>query len=157
VGGEKDWGRRVVVKVVCHQVLRLAAERLGWRMMAEAICLRCGSAKGKPWETCTRCRFDPTRDEDSLVRSAYLSVGRFDDPAEQERYRVELDRVGGEIQRGLEPAFAEAELARLARQRKEIEAISPSAVWGAVARLFLPAAVLIAALFGLAWAIRLAR
>jgi hypothetical protein len=98
---------------------------------------------------------DPAADEETLIKSVYLSVGRFAEPADKERYRVELDGLGTEIKRGVEPAFVETELARLARQRNDVGAVRPLAAWGAVFRLFLPAMVLLALLFGLVFAMRL--
>ena len=123
--------------------------------MAEAICLRCGNRKKAPWERCKRCGYDPTaNDEESLVKSVYLSVGRFADLTDKERYRKELDQIAGDIERGDHPVFIESELVRLRAQRITTERIPSSAAWGAVLRLFLPAVGLLLLLFGIAYVIR---
>ena len=125
--------------------------------MAEAICLRCGMAKSRAWKPCKRCSFDPTIDDQSLVRSVYLSTGRFTDPAEQACYRKELNEIGRLIEEGVTPEFVEADLVRLATQKTRVDSIGPLTVWGAVFRLFLPAIAFLAFLFALAFIIRLAR
>lgn len=106
--------------------------------MAEAICLRCGAAKSRPWQKCRRCGFSPEADQDCLVKSVYLSVARFDDSARAAEYEAVLDVVGKRIRAGHEPEFDLAELDRLAKQREVVESVPMSAVWGALFRFFLP-------------------
>lgn len=107
--------------------------------MADAICLRCGFEKSAPWKKCKRCEFDPAGDEEALIRSVYLSVGRFSDSEEVAAYRLELDHVGHGIERGDKPIFLEREIARLRSEKRSFEQVPISAVWGAVFRLFFPA------------------
>jgi hypothetical protein len=95
-------------------------------------------AKRQPWSTCRDCGFDPERREEDLVRSVYLSIGRFDEDDERKRYRTKLDEVGQAIRRGEQPAFDEAELERLRAQKAAVEAVPPSAAWNAVLWFFLP-------------------
>lgn len=123
--------------------------------MADAICVRCGHAKSKPWATCERCGLDPVADEEVLVKSVYLSTGRFVAPEEKARYRGELDRIGAAIEGGAQPAFIDAELVRLRAQRGLVKQIPPSTAWGAVLRLFLPAIGLLILLFSIAYVVRI--
>ncbi len=122
--------------------------------MAEAVCLRCGDKKPAPWRKCKRCRYDPRGDEDALVKSVYLSVGRFTDPTEQGGYRVELDRLATGIERGEPPTFPKSELDRLRAQKELFDRVGLLPVWGAVFRLFLPAIGLLILLFGIAYVLR---
>jgi hypothetical protein len=119
--------------------------------MAEAICLQCGNKKSIPWKKCRQCRYDPRHDADpdALVKSVYLSVGRYDDQVEQVRYRSELDDISIKIERGEQLFFSEVELVRLRKQKVLVESIPDSAVLGALIRLFLPAVGFIALMFGL--------
>jgi hypothetical protein len=124
-------------------------------MMATALCLRCGHNKPAPRKKCKRCGFDPTiGNDDALVRSVYLSVGRFTEAAETERYAVELDQIRADIEGGKQPTFDNTELARLRAQMSAFKEVPLSAVWGALLRLFLPAVGLILGLLVLAYLIR---
>lgn len=107
--------------------------------MAEAICLRCGNRKKAPWEKCNRCGYDPSGDEEAVIRSVYLSVGRFAESERKAAYRAELDRLGLALERGEQLMFPDAELARLRAEKKLFNSIPRSAVWRAVLRHFLPA------------------
>ena len=122
--------------------------------MAEAICLRCGNQKRAPWEKCNRCGYDPSGDEEALIRSVYLSVGRFAESERKATYRTELDRMGLVLERGEQLMFPEAELVRLRAEKKLFNSIPRSAVWGAVLRLFLPAIGLLLLLFVAAYLLR---
>ena len=104
--------------------------------MAEAICVRCGNKKSTPWEKCGRCGCDPNRDEDALVKSVYLSVGRVREPDAKARYRTDLDRIGEALQAGEQPTFPESELARLKAEKAFVESVRPSAAWAAILRQF---------------------
>lgn len=93
-------------------------------MMADAICLRCGAPKKQAWHRCRRCRFDPKGDRDALVKSVYLSVGRYEDDARRDAYRVELDQVRRELEAGTPPVYDDQELARLEAQRRLTESVT---------------------------------
>jgi hypothetical protein len=126
-------------------------------VMAQAICLRCGKQKQAPWEKCNRCGYDPSGDEEALIRSVYLSVGRFTEPERKATYRTELDRMGLALERGEQVIFPDAELTRLRAKKKSFNSIPRSAVWGAVLRLFLPAMGLLLLLFVAAYLLRIYR
>jgi hypothetical protein len=113
---------------------------------ADALCARCGSAKRRPWRKCARCGLDPALDEELLVQSVYLSVERFEDGGERQRYRKELGELAQRMRAGERPAFDQRELARLRKQRRLVASVPFSAVLGALFRLFLPAIVVIAIL-----------
>jgi hypothetical protein len=125
--------------------------------MAEAICVRCGNKKSTPWEKCGRCDCDPSRDEDTLVKSVYLSVGRFREPNAKARYRTDLDRISDALEAGEQPTFQEGELARLKAEKAFVESVRPSVAWAAILRLFLPALGFLMLLFGIAYMIRMLR
>ena len=110
-----------------------------------AVCIRCGAAKEVPWDVCAECSFEP-KDSEELVRSVYLSTGRYDDNADKELYRRSLTDVSHQIRRGVEADYDEAELARLREQRRLVNSVPMRAVWGAVFRLFLPALLVIVVL-----------
>jgi hypothetical protein len=115
--------------------------------MANALCLKCGSGKRHPWRACRRCGFKPAPHSEDLVRSVYLSIGRFSDPGEAEAYQKELDEVGERIRRGDAVTFRADELARLREERDALARVPMSAVWGAVFRLFAPVIALVALVF----------
>ena len=92
--------------------------------MSSAFCVRCGSGKDRPWNSCGQCGLDPSSDESLLIRSVYLSLGRYEDPDEQERYRPELERLAGIVRAGGEIAYDPGELARLAEQKAMVESVS---------------------------------
>ncbi len=115
--------------------------------MAEAICLRCGVDKHQPWSACRSCNYDPMSDEEALVKSVYLSVGRFEDGDERREYQRELDEVARDIQQGHDPEFDEAELQRLRAQKADVESVPASTVWNAAFRLFLPGVGILVLLF----------
>ena len=98
--------------------------------MGQAICLQCGAIKQRPYVACPQCGFDPSGDEEALVRSVYLSTGRFhDDEAEQERYANQLKDVSELIRRGEEPEFDPAELSRLRQQYHDVRSVTLRAVF----------------------------
>ena len=108
-----------------------------------AICIRCGNEKREPWRICGQCGFDPATDEEALIKSVYLSTGRFDQHPEQEAYVRSLRIFATSIQAGEFISYDAAELDRLKRQRAQVEEFSP---WGPLLRLFLPAMLFIGAL-----------
>ena len=111
--------------------------------MAKAICIRCGHAKSRPWKACRKCGFDPSDDEEALAKSVYLSAGRFEDAARQAAYERELDKVGMALSQGQSITYDKPELERLLEQKRTLERIPALAPWGAVARFFLPAVILL--------------
>ena len=122
--------------------------------MAEAVCIRCGNRKPAPWGACTKCHYDPTADSEALIKSVYLSAGRFSEPDRKTRYRAELEKVAAAMEQGHQPTFEEAELIRLKAQKDFVERTTPSAAWRAVLRFFLPAIVLLTLLYGVAYLLR---
>ncbi len=116
--------------------------------MTDAVCIRCGSRKRTPWRRCRRCGLDPSGDPETLVRSVYLSTARFEAPDERRAWAATLDAVAARIEAGTPPEFGDGELRRLRAQRDAVRRVPASAVWRAVLRLFLPALVFLAILFG---------
>lgn len=117
--------------------------------MEMAICIRCGAKKKRPYHKCRSCGLDPKGDEAALVRSVYLSTGRYEDPDEAGRYVEELERHAAAIRAGQEVAYDEDELARLRRQKHLVESVPFSAVLGAMFRSFLPGILLLAGILAL--------
>lgn len=111
--------------------------------MAQAICIACGHAKSAPWRRCRSCGLEPTNDDITMVKSVYLSTGRFDQAEEKECYEKELDAVGQRIGAGESYCYDEAELARLLSQKRLVEKIPARAVWAAIGRLLLPGVLLV--------------
>ncbi|HVR39062.1 MAG TPA: hypothetical protein VMU84_08190 [Thermoanaerobaculia bacterium] len=117
-----------------------------------AICISCGTSKKRPWARCSRCGFDPSRDEMSLVKSVYLSTERYDDVDDQERYEGELRRLSGTIREGsLE--YDANELDRLRKQKRDVEDVRPLNV---LFRIFLPALLFLGGLLALLLLLRYA-
>lgn len=112
-----------------------------------AVCIKCGAFKNAPWKTCSRCHLDPTQREGDLLRSVYLSVGRFADPEEQKRYRETLVEIARGIEGGQLPEFDAAELERLRKEKVLVDSVPARAVWGAVIRMFVPAILFLLLLF----------
>ena len=111
--------------------------------MVDSVCPRCGTSKKRPWKACSNSCLDPADDEEALVKSVYLSVERFEDGTERRRYRKELDEIARRMRAGESPEFDEAELKRLRKQKRLVESVPASAVWGAVFRFFLPVVVVV--------------
>ncbi len=114
--------------------------------MPVAICLECGSAKNAPWKTCEDCGLNPNNDPDALVRSVYLSVGRFDSSDDRKAYEDELAVFAACLRRGEEVTFDANEVARLREQRAEVESVSTSDLIGTLFRFFLPGSLFLLAL-----------
>jgi hypothetical protein len=116
--------------------------------LVKAICIRCGQYKAAPSRTCGRCHLDPSSDDELLVRSAYFSVERFEKPSDREAYCRELEKIAESLKAG-EPGTAdERELERLRAQLRLVREVGWRNVLGALARIFLPAMVVLAALYG---------
>lgn len=88
--------------------------------MPKAICLRCGQAKRAPWQVCLDCKFDPNGDAESLIKSVYLSAGRFDDNDAIKKYETVLEQFSQKIKNGKEISFDPSDLDRLRLQRVEV-------------------------------------
>ena len=104
-------------------------------------------------QRCRRCAFEP-EDDESRLRSAYLSILRLqdEDAADDEvrqRLGAELDTTGAAIRAGTPPTFDAAEMGRLRKTAEAIDSLPASAPWMYLLRLFLPAILLIAALFAI--------
>ncbi len=117
--------------------------------MAKAICISCGNHKEEPWRKCEQCGYDPSEDEDAMLRSVYLSSARFEEAGDKRRYELELDQVACMIARGEMLPFDDAELNRLRIEKRAVDAVPSRRVWCALARLFIPAMMLL----GLLWLI----
>lgn len=68
--------------------------------MGQSICIQCGDEKDAPWKICKTCSFDPRSTSEHLVKSVYLSVGRFDDVEMQLAYKQDLKRFALLIKSG---------------------------------------------------------
>jgi hypothetical protein len=88
------------------------------------------------------------------VRSVYLSLGRFEGELERDRYAAELTETAATLKTGGAVAFIPSELERLSKQLRVVRSVTPRMAWGAIGRLFLPAAVFIVALVTIAWFLR---
>jgi hypothetical protein len=122
--------------------------------VALAICIRCGNEKREPWWKCRRCGLDPMKDEETLVKSVYLSTGRYEDGNDQIRYETELLQVAEAIKNGENVGYEEGDLARLRKEKSLVEQFSP---WRAVLRFFLPAILFIGGLITVYLALRYMR
>jgi hypothetical protein len=114
--------------------------------MSKCICISCGAQKRAPYARCRCCGLDPSTDEASLVKSVYLSTGRFvtgsETDEEEERkaqYAAELDDLARALRSGKQVNYDPDELARLSAQYRLMKSVPRRAIWGAVFRTFLPA------------------
>lgn len=123
--------------------------------MPEAICLRCGFEKDAAWARCSRCSFDPTTKSDDLVKSVYLSVGRFDADDEKKLYRKALTDMSRDIEDGKSIRYDKTEILRLTKQKSMMEKIPWFAPWIAVGELFLVPAIFVFGMLILAKLIKL--
>jgi hypothetical protein len=123
----------------------------------EAICARCGASKRAARKKCAGCGLDPAKDDAVLVKSVYLSIGRFDVPDEQERYRAELARMAEALKSGSAIAFDPAELERLDQQRRAVNEVSWRTIGGTLIVFFLPALVALAVTWGALLVLKLLR
>ena len=46
--------------------------------MTKAVCISCGTIRSEVWDECDECGFNPERDEESQVKSYYLSTARYE-------------------------------------------------------------------------------
>lgn len=91
-----------------------------------------------------------------MAKSAYLSVGRYQDAERRRSYRAELRDLSAMIIAGGEVDFEESEIARLLGQREDVEEAS-AAVWPAVFRFFFPGLLFLVGLCLLYFVIRFLR
>ena len=119
-----------------------------------AICLKCGSNKSQPCERCEACSFRPSENSDDLVKSVYLSLGRYDTEEERTRYRAELDTISRQLGAGEEIKFDRAELERLRRQKADVDSTGDWSLFRYLVRLFLPGIVIVLLLIGILYALR---
>ena len=112
-----------------------------------AVCLRCGTTKKVPYAQCDDCGFQPT-DDDSLIKSVYLSLGRYDTPADQSKYDYELKRLASELSSGQEIEFDGEDLARLRRQKIEVDSVDDGSVLRYLLRVFFPGLLFLLVLTG---------
>lgn len=124
-------------------------------MLFDAICIRCGEPKRTAYQRCGHCAFDPAQNEDALVKSVYLSLGRYEDEDDRHRYREELALMGRALREGGDPIdYDLAELSRLLAQKRLLDSIPPSAAWGVLFRFFLPAVIFLGILWLVVYLLR---
>jgi len=89
-----------------------------------------------------------------LVKSVYLSLGRYDTEEERTRYRAELDTISRQLGAGEEIKFDRAELERLRRQKADVDSTGDWSLFRYLVRLFLPGIVIVLLLIGILYALR---
>lgn len=119
-----------------------------------AICLRCGETKDAPDEKCGGCGYHP-KDNESLVKSVYLSIGRYDAPAKQMEYRYELQKLAKQIREGNIVAFDSVEIIRLQKQKIEVETVSDLGGVRYLTKVFLPGFLFLLLLLGVLVALKM--
>ena len=90
-----------------------------------SICIKCGKEKETPSDICPHCYNAPSSEARELARHYYLSVDRFTEPEDKEKYYHELLRISKDIRSGNEPRFDLDELDRLAAELKANETNLP--------------------------------
>jgi len=109
-----------------------------------AICIRCGAKKHSAWKTCGNCGLDPNGDTNDLIKSVYMSIGRYEDADErQAEWQRELEHIGNVINNGGFPEYEELELKRLNEQRIMIENTQLPSVTVILLKIFWPGIVFI--------------
>lgn len=116
-------------------------------MNSVAVCINCGKGKAAPFDKCRACGFLP-RLEDDLVKSIYLSTGRYDTPEEQISYLSELEQASRALMAGYSVRFVPEELVRLRQKRLADEPLT------VVLRIIRPAIIVLAVLLLLPWIVR---
>lgn len=110
----------------------------------EAICLKCGEWKSAPYKKCKKCGFDPRKNEIELVKSVYLSLGRFPaEVAEEVDYHATLTKIRAQIKRGEAIIYEPGEIERLRQEFDAFKKTPVSAAWQAIIKLFMPAFVFV--------------
>lgn len=113
-----------------------------------AICLKCGTKKSLPYEKCSKCDFDPQLNRDDLVKSVYLSSGRFDSESEKEHYDDVLNSYSKRLRSGLSVEYDQADIERLTMQLTEVEAFDDKSILNYMFRLLFPVILLVLFLIG---------
>jgi hypothetical protein len=104
--------------------------------MPEAVCIVCGEGKSSPWKVCKSCRFDPKTSSDALVKSVYLSTGRYDDQTCKDKYRNELSRISEDIRSGFPIIYEKSDVIRLNDQMNSVNTVKWYSPWIVVAEFF---------------------
>lgn len=122
--------------------------------MTNAICISCGARKIAPYEKCCHCGLDPSKDDTLLVKSVYLSTGRYvsgdeteEEADQQKRYSKELDRFGQMLENGQPIEYDDEEMARLQKNLDLMRSISRPRVWGALFRFAIPGMIFVGAIW----------
>ncbi|WBQ17838.1 hypothetical protein [Sphingobium yanoikuyae] len=105
--------------------------------MAKAVCVKCGALKRAAWQKCPNCSFDPKSDEKSLIKSVYLSAGRFSD-GENPQYESELDIISVKIRNGVSINYDQECMERLRRESKMVRSVPWYAPWIVVLKIIGP-------------------
>jgi len=111
--------------------------------MELSLCIRCGAKKRAPWRKCKSCGHDPSKERGDLVKSVYLSTGRFEDEDDQADYVHELNRIADRLKLGIEPAYDAEELDRLSMQKKMVDEVGIRQIVGLLFRTFLPGIIIV--------------
>jgi hypothetical protein len=133
----------------------LTLDKDGDVMIEHAICIACGEEKAHPFDPCGACKLTPAPGEQQ-IKSLYLSEYRYSDGEQMEKWLDELESIAAQLQRSQSFDYDPSELKRMAAVDARIRAIPPSAAWGALFRFFLPAIILLAALWGIVFVLRAA-
>jgi hypothetical protein len=121
----------------------------------QSICLCCGNCKEVPYEKCIACGFQPSDEDGSLVKSVYLSLGRYDTPCEQSRYEPILNALAEKIAQGEEIAFDCDDLRRLDEQKETVKDINDAVVMQYLFRVFFPGLLFVLLMIGILMALKL--
>lgn len=100
------------------------------------------------------CGFRPGEETDDLVKSVYLSVGRYDTEEERTRYRTELEMIASRLREGHGFEFDPTELERLRMQKGHVESISTGSLVRYLLRVFLPGIIFLLILIGVLYALK---
>lgn len=104
--------------------------------MPEAVCISCGESKSHPWDVCNSCKFSPGDNLQLLVKSAYLSVGRYEDRRDQDIYRIDLLKIGQGIKSGSDTYFNKSDIDRLTHQLIMVKGVKWYQPWICVGEYF---------------------
>jgi hypothetical protein len=117
--------------------------------MHNAICLRCGAQKIAALAKCDSCGFEPAGDVESLVKSVYLSTGRYNEVDSATKYQSLLVKYSDLIKSGIPIEFEQSELDRLELQMKAVDSVSWYLPWIAVLEFLIKTALKSAFFFGI--------
>lgn len=104
--------------------------------MPEAVCIVCGEEKRSPWKICKSCGFDPNSSPDALVKSVYLSTGRYEDRADKDIYKDHLLKFSEDIKSGISVYYEECDILRLTKQMDSVISITWHALSIVVLKFF---------------------